>query len=294
MSGDDQSERGTPPDGMRARAAKAEAPRTPSGGPPPLPPEQAPAAAPAARVKKAQPPPGIITAGGVDMARGHARNIQPKALGDAQTPAVPRVVVSVETDPRRARTMPRLSPGRAPADGKPSPWGAVAVEVVDKRDLPSANLPVTAPAPVAAQEEKKKKGGVWLRYAVVLVLLLLAAGIVRRVRMASGPDTSGTPQRTIAVAPPLPPEATADPTAAAATPRPRHQGGALAAGTDPAVDLNAAAEADLLDAGLDPDAFTDSEELDAAVPRPRVAPPPPKPTFKPLFELPQEKAKESP
>lgn len=304
MSGEDQSERGTPPDGMRARAAKAESSGAATGsGPPPLPPEQAPAAAPAARVKKAKPPPGMITAGGVDMARGHAANIQPKALGAAQTPAVPRVVVSAEkTDPRRARTMPRLSPGGgAPAanagnnDGKASPWGAIAVEVVDKRDLPSANLPVTAPAPAAPEE---KKGGGWLRYAVVLVLLLLAAGIVRRVRMATGSDNSDAPQRTIAVAPPLPPEATAEPTAAAAaTARPRFQGGALPVGADPAADLNAAAEADLLDAGIDLDASTDldaSEELDAAVPRPRVAPPPPKPTFKPLFELPQEKAKDSP
>jgi hypothetical protein len=295
MSGEDQSERGTPPDGMRARAAKAEAPHAATGGgPPPLPPEQAPAAAPAARVRKAKPPPGIIMAGGVDMARGHAANIQPKALGSAQTPAVPRVVVSVETDPRRVPTAPRLIPaGRAPAnattnDGKASPWGAIAVEVVDKRDLPSANLPVTAPAPAAPEE---KKGGGWLRYAVVLVLLLLAAGIVRRVRMAAGPDTSDAPQRTIAVAPPLPPEATADPTATAAPARRHYQGGALPAGADPAADLNAAAEADLLDAGIDPDASAE-EELDAAVPRPRVAPPPPKPTFKPLFELPQEKAKE--
>lgn len=300
MSGEDQSERGTPPDGMRARAAKADSPgAAPGGGPPPLPPEQAPAAAPAARVKKAKPPPGIITAGGVDMARGHASNIQPKALGSAQTPAVPRVVVSAETDPRRARTMPRLMPGGgggAPANlannvGKASPWGAIAVEVVDKRDLPSANLPVTAPAPAAPEE--KKKGGGWLRYAVVLVLLLLAAGIVRRVRMATGSDDSGAPQRTIAVAPPLPPEATAEPTAAAAaTARPRYQGGALPVGADTAADLNAAAEADLLDAGIDLDAS--AEEIDAAVPRPRAAPPPPKPTFKPLFELPHEKASDSP
>ena len=303
MSGDDQSERGTPPDGMRARAAKADSPRPASGAPPPLPDQAAPAAAPAAKVRNAKPPPGIIMAGGVDMARGHAANIQPKTLGSAQTPEVPRVVLSVETDSRRARTMPRLIPAGKPngalfpapapasGDGKASPWGAAAVEVVDKRDLPSANLPVTAPAPVAPE---KQKGGGWLRYAVVLMLLLLAAGVVRRVRMATGSDPSSSPQRTVAVAPPLPPEATADPTATAAA-RPRYQGGPVPAGADPSADPSAEA-ADASAEDLDASA----EDLDAApdpsaiAPRPRAAPPPPKPTFKPLFELPQEKAKESP
>lgn len=312
MSGDDQAERGTPPDGMRARAAKAESQPAPAG-PPPLPQQQAapaPAAAPAARVRKQKASPGIIMAGGLDMARGHAENIQPKTLGAAHTPEVPRVVLSVETDLRRAPTMPRLIPAGKPngalfpapaeaaataptsGDGKASPWGAIPVPVaVDKRDLPSANLPVTAP--VAAPE--KKKGGGWLRYAVVLMLLLLAAGIVRRVRMTAGPDDPGTPQHTIAVAPPLPPEATADPTATAAAARPRNPSGALPAGTvDPAADV-ADASADLDAADLDAGDLDAGElESDAALPRVRVAPPPPKPTFKPLFELPQEKAKGSP
>lgn len=303
MSGEDQSERGTPPDGMRARAAKAEAPRAAAGGPPPLPEQAAPA--PAARVKQAKAPPGIIMAGGVDMARAHAANIQPKTLGAAHTPEVPRVVLSAETDSRRARTMPRLIPAgkpngalfpppeAAPGEGKASPWSAAPVEVVDKRDLPSANLPVAAPAPVAPV---KKKGGGWLRYAVVLMLLLLAAGVVRRVRMATGSDSSSTPQRTMAIAPPLPPEATAEPTATAAA-RPRYQGGPLPSGVDPSAEPSADPSTDA-DAAVDLDASV--EDLDAApdpsaiAPRPRVAPPPPKPTFKPLFELPQEKAQESP
>lgn len=305
MSGEDQAERGTPPDGVRARAAKAESPRPASGAPPPLPEQAAPAGTPA-RVKKAKPPPGIIMVGGVDMARGHAANIQPKTLGSAHTPEVPRVVLSVETDSRRARTMPRLIPGGksngalfpppppGTEEGKASPWGAAAVEVVDKRDLPSANLPVTAPAPA---EPAKKKGGGWLRYGVVLMLILLAAGVVRRVRMATGSDDPvSSPQRTVAVAPPLPPEAIAEPTATAAAARPRYLGGPLPSGADPSADPaadTADAAAEELDASF--------EDLDAApdpavtiAPRPRAAPPPPKPTFKPLFELPHEKAPESP
>ncbi len=307
MSGEDRAERGTPPDGMRARAAKAEQPR-PASGPPPLPDAGGPA--PAAKVRKQKPPPGFISGGALDMARGHAANIQPKAQGAALTPAVPRVVLSVETDSRRVPTAPRLIAGGkgdserpppalleaaaaaaatpAPSAASPSPWGAAAVEVVDKRDLPSANLPV-APAPVVAPPQQKSGG--WLRFAVVLMLLLLTAGIVRRVRgMSSGVDATNAPQRTIAVAPPLPPEATADPTATAAV----HQRNVSAVAPAEA-DPSAVPSADpSVDPGADPSAQAPDPSAAVAAPRPHVAPPPPKPTFKPLFELPQEKAKETP
>jgi hypothetical protein len=312
MSGEDRAERGTPPDGMRARAAKAEQPRPLGGGPPPLPDAAPPASAPTPKVRKQKPPPGFISAGGVDMARGHAANIQPKPSA-ALTPAVPRVVLSVETDPRRVPTAPRLIAGKSESErpppamleavavaaaatatataatgASPSPWGTAAVEVVDKRDLPSANLPVT-PAPVIAPA--KPRSGGWLRYAVVLMLLLLTAGIVRRVRGMGGPDATTAPQRTIAVAPPLPPEATADPTA---TPTARVRTVAALAPADG--DPNAAPSADpSADPTADPSAEAPPDPTALAVaPRPRLAPPPPKPTFKPLFELPQEKAKETP
>jgi hypothetical protein len=273
-------------------------------------------------VRKQKPPPGFISAGGVDMARGHAGNIQPKALG-AATPPPPKVVLSVETDTRRVPTAPRLiaggkgdserpppavleaavaagavagaSPWGAPAapvagEAAASPWGAAAVEVVDKRDLPSANLPVAPPPPVAPA---KQKSSGWLRYAVVLMLVLLAAGVVRRVRgMSSTAEApTGNPQRTVAVAPPLDPEATADPTGTAAA-RPHRVAAQAPADGDP----NAAPSADpTADPTADPSAEVAPDPTAAVVaPRPRVAPPPPKPTFKPLFELPQEKAKESP
>jgi hypothetical protein len=277
-----------------------------------LPDAAGPVSAPAAKVRKQKPPPGFITGGALDMARGHAANIQPKAQGAALTPAVPRVVLSVETDPRRVPTAPRLIAGGkgdserpppalleavaaaaaatpAPSAASPSPWGAAAVEVVDKRDLPSANLPV-APAPVVAPPQQKSGG--WLRFAVVLMLLLLTAGIVRRVRgMSSGVDATSAPQRTIAVAPPLPPEATADPTATAAV----HQRNVAAVAPADA-DPSAAASADPpVDPSADPSAEAPPDpSVAVAAPRPHVAPPPPKPTFKPLFELPQEKARETP
>lgn len=298
MSGENRAERNTPPDSTRARAAQAN-PSRGAGTPPPLPVEPLaalpPANPPPAKAKKPKPPPGMITAGGVDMARGHAENIQPKGPGAALTPAVPKVVLSVETDTRRVPTAPRLIAGGKSESERPpaaaadtaSPWVTAAVEVVDKRDLPSANLPV-APPPVAPV---KPKSGGWLRFAVVLMLLLLSAGIVRRVRMAtSRPETSDAPQRTFAQAPPLPPEATAEPTATAAA-RPR----ALAAPASTEVDPTAP----VADPTADPSAEAAVEAapdpaLSVIAPRPRLAPPPPKPTFKPLFELPQEKAKETP
>lgn len=297
MSGEDRAERGTPPDGMRARAAKAEQPH-PLGGPPPLP-DAAPASSPAPKVKKQKPPPGFISGGALDSGRGHAANISPKAPV-APTPPPPRVVLTVETDSRRVPTAPRLIAGgkgdserpppavMAAADAAalaaagPSPWGAAAIEVVDKRDLPSANLPV-APPPVVVP--RKRKGGGWLHYAVVLMVVLLAAGIVRRVRGMGGAEaTFDAPSRTIAVAPPLDPEATPDPTATA-TAHARVVAALAPADGDPSAAPSA-------DPSADPSAEVPPEPTVGLVaPRPRLAPPPPKPTFKPLFELPAEKNK---
>ena len=297
MSGEDRAERGTPPDGMRARAAKAEQPRAASG-PPPLPDAADPAPAPAPKVKREKPPPAFISGGALDSGRGHAANILPRAPV-APTPAPPRVVLTVETDSRRVPTAPRLIAGgkgdseRPPpavmeaadaaalAAASPSPWGTAAVEVVDKRDLPSANLPIVA-APVIAPQKPRSSG--WLRYAVVLMMVLLAAGVVRRVRGMGGPEAAtAPPSRTIAVAPPLDPEAAASPTAIATA---HVRSVAALAPADP--DPSAAPSAD-------PSAEPSAEPTVGLVaPRPRLAPPPPRPTFKPLFELPAEKAKETP
>lgn len=304
MSGENRAERGTPPDGMRARAAKAEQPG-PVGGPPPLPDAAGPSSAPAPKIKKEKPPPAFISGGALDMARGHAANIQPKAQG-AVTPPPPRVVLTVETDTRRVPTAPRLITGgkgdseRPPpavmdaadaaalAAASPSPWGTAPVEVVDKRDLPSANLPVMH-APVIAPQKPRSSG--WLRYAVLLMLILLAAGVVRRVRGVGRAEVAtDAPSRTIAVAPPLDPEATVG-AMATATAHSRNVAALMPSDADPSAapsaDPSAAASAD-------PSAEVAPEPTVGVAPRPRPAPPPPKPTFKPLFELPAEKIKETP
>lgn len=248
------------------------------------------------------------------MARGHAANVQPKSQVEARTPEVPKVVVAVETDPRRVRTGPRMAHSgvapdshRAPAEktlesarpppvsaaaapAGPSPWASAPAEVLDKKALPSANLPSPEAAP--AEEETRKKGTpLWLRLSAVATLLLLAFAIVRRLWIApSGREaTFGPVSTSIGVAPPLPDdpttaatttaEATADapppPVLAALPPTPADS----AAGSPTAEPATSAVD--------------QPAEPTPASPRPRTsAPPPPKPTFKPLFELPQEKSKE--
>jgi hypothetical protein len=85
---------------------------------------------PTLRPRKVRPPPGIITAGGVDMARAHAVGIEPR-ISNVPEPIVhePRVVVTVETNPTRVPTQKCLVLVRAPAaSGAPRstlPSGAV-------------------------------------------------------------------------------------------------------------------------------------------------------------------------
>jgi hypothetical protein len=265
------------------------------------------------RAKKPKPPPAIISAGGVDMARAHAANVQPKPQIEGRTAEVAKVVVAVETDPRRVRTGPRLahsgvSPdsNRTPAEktlesarppavaesaaaaAGPSPWAAAPAEVLDKTALPSANLPKPEAAP--PKDDRKKGSPLWLRLSAVATLLLLAFAVVRRFwLLPSGHEAGFGPVSTsIGVAPPLPDDPTAAPTATAAPSVALAPTPVVAAPPPAAIDSAAALPA--ADATATGDAQT---EPAPATPRPRTtAPPPPKPTFKPLFELPQEKSKE--
>ena len=70
------------------------------------------------RARRAKPPPGIITAGGVDMARAHAAGIRVREGTGPDLPRdEPRVVLAVESDPRKVPTSRRLLEARAAADG---------------------------------------------------------------------------------------------------------------------------------------------------------------------------------
>jgi hypothetical protein len=241
-------------------------------------------------VRRAKPPPGIISAGGVDMARAHASNIQPAADTDYKPTETAKVVLAVETDPRRVRTAPRLDgvqlpPGAAiGAKGESPGPKSGGPEGADKRAPPSANLPVAA----ATSRERKDStaGALWFRVAAAAVIVLLVAGVVRRVHIymqrqatPAAVDTSGP-----LVPPPLPSEptpATAGTTASAA----------------PAAPNGTRALAPSL--GATPSWAQTTTETSAAPPatrtprvvrvRPAPPPPPPKATFTPLFELPSEK-----
>lgn len=280
MSGEDERSRQGTPQGVM-KPAPRETPRPAAGLNPFLaeaPPAAAAApAAPAAR-RRGKPPPGIISAGGVDMARAHASNIRPAPDTEGPRMETAKVVLSVESNPRRIQTMRNLEalrpPGAAGAAAGPSPWAKG--EAVDKAALPSANVPGEA----AEQEKKKDKSGAfWLRLATVLVLLLLLAGVVRRVRLYVQPPAPAAPTHTGGplVPPPLPDE----PVATSASGAPAATGGAHVGTAHPTGDV-----IDMDDPSAEPSVKHAPRPVQVKPPPP---PPPPKPTFSPIFELPGEK-----
>jgi len=266
-------------------------PPKPAAGQNPFLDENESAPQPAARPRKAKPPPGIISAGGVDMARAHASNI--KLAGSEHAAGEgPKVVLAVETDPRRARTM-RMSPGRSdmppPSEAAPaqagaeaSPWaraGAIG-EAVDKSALPSSSMPI---APAQEVEKKRSRGG-WLGLFAVVALILLAAGIIRSVRMRQQQALEASAPTSQEPTPP-PPVTTMG---AVTTPPPEET---AAAPEQPATEIELPEEAT-------PEPVKTSKPVSTARPTAGTtggkavsAPPPPKPIFKPPFQLPEEKSK---
>jgi hypothetical protein len=215
------------------------------------------------------------------MARAHASNIRPASDTEGPRMETAKVVVAVETNPRRIKTMRNLEALR-PADGAAaaaaSPW-AKGAEPVDKAALPSANVPRDA----EEQEKKKDKSGAfWLRLATVLVALLLIAGVVRRMRLYSQRNAPPTPATTggVLIPPPLPdmPAGTgASPSAAPGT-NGTGRPGTLRPKEDEVIDLD--------DPSEQPEPGHTARPVRVKPPPP---PPPPKPTFSPIFELPGEK-----
>src|SRR5262249_37168459 len=147
--------------------------------PPPGPPAEKP------RGRRGKPPPGIISAGGVDMARAHASNIRPATRDSGPKPSdeAKGVLVAEKGGPRRMRTVRRIDIKpedliRAPGMGGKgdSPWakqaGQAGGDVVDKAALPSSNVPKDA----SPEKKQEKAGALWIRVATVAVVLLLIAG----------------------------------------------------------------------------------------------------------------------
>lgn len=313
MSGENNQSRRVAPQGA-APAKPVASPRPAAGGNPFL--ESAPPAAAArpAAVRRGKPPPGIISAGGVDMARAHASNIRPAADTEQKPVDTAKVVLAVETDPRRIRTIPRMegirltagvpptgvaapaaaAAGAAAAGGKASPWANAkgpTPEAVDKRALPSANIPSAEPPPVAAppvttapKKKEKDKAAFYLTIAAAVVLVLLVAGVFKQFRRYTAWNGDPAPTHTggTLIPPPLPPEpASAEPSASAAAPvAPRVPRPAASPGE----------EQTPLEIDLEPSAEASGKPAAPIVRvKPPAPPPPPKATFTPLFELPGEK-----
>jgi hypothetical protein len=222
-------------------------------------------AAPSPRARKAKPPPGIITAGGVDMARAHASGIElrdgpvPESIADQ-----PRVVLAVLADLRKVPTHPRL----------PAAEGARAAAVA-----PAGAASGAAPSPAGARGigpgvVAGRDGGLpsWLRLAFALVLLVLLVGLVQRLRAPAAPAASGVSSREHAAQP--------EPTPAVVV---EH---APATRPGPVIEPPVAV-VPKVDSAPAP-ATTASAEAARRPPRPPPAPSP-KSLFTPPFQLPGEK-----
>src|SRR4051812_6259740 len=102
MSRDDERGRSGPVEGEPASAGKSGG-RAAAAKNPFL--EEA---TPGVRQRRHKPPAGIISAGGVDMARAHASGIRLPEGVERKSLETRKVVVAVETDPRRVPTHPRM------------------------------------------------------------------------------------------------------------------------------------------------------------------------------------------
>jgi hypothetical protein len=231
--------------------------------------------------KKAKPPPNIITAGGVDMARGHASGIQIREGGSAEpTVDQPRVVIGVETDLRKLPTHKRIVIRRDPAvegaarHGHATPVSTGAArppKVEGESPGQTQHAPREVAGPPSPPPETRRLP-VGMRLAFAAVLLLLLVGVAHRSRAPSPPPEEIAEERS-----PPPPPLLAAP-AFVEAPRP-------SVPPPSAVQVEVAAPAPApapppLRAGV------------VVAPRPIKAPAPPSPartTFTPPFQLPSEK-----
>jgi hypothetical protein len=230
-------------------------------------------APPARPRRRAKPPPNIITAGGVDMARGHASGIQIRE-GVSPEPSTdqPRVVIAVETDLRKVPTHRRLLAARDPSgDGSraavlpdtPPPANRTPVSTAAAA-TPGSARPETSKLPAAQRDgappAEARKLPVWMRLA------RRAGGPVSAPQQTSEPPV---PSADILPPPPrLPPPA---PTAVVEAPRPAPPSSSVAP-------IEAVAPAPHPASAL-------------VIPRPVRTPslPSPRATFTPPFQLPSEK-----
>lgn len=208
---------------------------------------------PPPRARRGKPPPGIMTAGGMDMARAHASGITVRAdQGPAPVVDEPRVVLSVERDVRKVPTGPRLRGGRSPEDER------------------AALLPVAPDAPTIATRTgappaPARPRPAWAPLALFAAMLLVGVAVGRRAAQAPEPQTAPPPVAVEPrVVPPAPEPPAPEPPPPASWPEPS---------PEPPAPIAAA------------------PEPPAAAPPRAPRPSPAKPAFTPPFELPSRKGR---
>jgi hypothetical protein len=251
---------------------------------------------PLPRARRPKPPPGIITAGGVDMARAHASGIRVPGSTSPATPRdEPRVVLAVQTDPRRVPTPRRLLEGRAKsADGTRAALlpATPGEETILSRPRASADRQAQpAAAAPGAEPPLQEKMAMWMRASLVAALTLLALGFARRVGHWLAPPEP-LPVVVESAPPPLPPPAPPLP-----EPPPKSTAAATAAHVEPAPVEPLPARtvvAAARPARPAPAVTTAAPAAESASPHTAKAPPSatPKAAFAPPFELPGEKSQE--
>lgn len=162
-----------------------------------------PVPAPLPRLKK-QRPAGIMSAGGVDMARAYATDIHVRAAQPERPLAEERVVVSVETDPRRVQTERRLVDPREPTDdgtraallpGAPGPAS------------PPPDTSGSANATLLSAGDRFRTRAAWAAVAILLGIFLTALAMTGRVHQGPSDLPSLTPASTALVVDPILPSA---------------------------------------------------------------------------------------
>lgn len=250
------------------------------------------------RHRKAKVPIGSISAGGVDMARGHTSNIKPAVDYDRRVSAPPKVVLNAETDPRKVPTHRGTQRGRDMREGAPrdamlpdDPVMVAFPRKMSSRPPPMDDDPPIVDAPRPSQEDLSERPTVvmarrsrWVYLGAAVALMVLVAGVTKRLwthgaapsirapaAAPSAPATSMVTELAATVAPPEP--------APAPVPSPTVAGSA-----QPPSPHNPSSPS--------PSASTTATAAAKPTSPPAVAPaaaPSPKATFVPPFQLPEER-----
>lgn len=246
------------------------------------------------RHRKAKIPIGSISAGGVDMARGHTSNITPAVEYDRRVSAPPKVVLNAETDPRKVPTHRGTHRGRDMREGAPrdamlpdDPVMVAFPRKMSSRPPPMDDDPPIVDAPRPSQEDLSERPTVvmarrsrWVYLGAAVALMVLVAGVTKRLwtrgaapaidapaAAPSAPATSMVTELAATVAPPEPAPAASPTVAGSAQPPSPHNP------SSPSPSPSATASA-------------------KPTSPPAVAPaaaPSPKATFVPPFQLPEER-----